>query len=750
MTSRATILVSFALLCVLRATAAAQPPDRAPQDGRLSAAERPAGASVMLMVALDANRDGVLSAEELAGAEAALKKLDRDGDGRLTAEELRPALTGAPGDGASRGRRGDQANRRNENAARGAGADGAAGGAAASGAGLVWLLDVRPLHDELKLTEEQAAQFKKIAEDFRQQFRDQAPGAPATNEGPIPRSREQAVQRARDWEKRVNTVLQPSQLQRLRQIELQQRMKFSGPAALLQPEAAQLLQLTSEQTQALRRLAEELRSSREDLLQEVGGLSPEERGRKMAKRRQELEGRTEDALQKATAVLTAAQKERLAQLLGEPFDLERARPQAQSGSDRARVQRRPPTPAVEKQSNPGGAASAIDAGRGAASSASGDPAEPTGEAGRLGVGFLIGRGTEELIPLLSRENDFLEMMLGPEKVRYIRSLKPPARAMCVCESLEGVARAVDILQDAEINPDRVYIAYNPEPRPPGARQTTPREELDDYLSSLKKARELVKAYGAPLVMGPGLSEMAKHEHLYPEMARHCDIWIIQSQRLQLNLETDEPVPVERYREEVKRIVELLRQGAPDIRVFVQIIPLKATPRRKEAFTAERLASYVLAVEDLVDAAKIYGGNTELIAEVIQRVRKARPSQALGPVEGNERHTKRTEMVEMRDGARLATDLYLPPSALLDESEPIPVVLIRTPYNKDNENRAVQRWRDCLLENGYAVVIQDMRGFYASATANRTGLGQYDGYDTIEWLAEQAWCNAIAARRAVRR
>jgi hypothetical protein len=44
-----------------------------------------------IMMALDANQDGRLSAEEIANATAALKTLDKNADGQLTMEELRPA-----------------------------------------------------------------------------------------------------------------------------------------------------------------------------------------------------------------------------------------------------------------------------------------------------------------------------------------------------------------------------------------------------------------------------------------------------------------------------------------------------------------------------------------------------------------------------------------------------------------------------------------------------------------------------------
>jgi len=52
-----------------------------------------------LMAALDADRDGELSAEEIANAAEALKTLDADGDGRLSREELRPRFPGPGGPG---------------------------------------------------------------------------------------------------------------------------------------------------------------------------------------------------------------------------------------------------------------------------------------------------------------------------------------------------------------------------------------------------------------------------------------------------------------------------------------------------------------------------------------------------------------------------------------------------------------------------------------------------------------------------
>lgn len=75
----------------------AQPPG--PEPG----AERPRGGAfepprMPLMTALDANGDGAISADEIAKASEALKKLDKNNDGKLTRDELRPQFSG-PGGG---------------------------------------------------------------------------------------------------------------------------------------------------------------------------------------------------------------------------------------------------------------------------------------------------------------------------------------------------------------------------------------------------------------------------------------------------------------------------------------------------------------------------------------------------------------------------------------------------------------------------------------------------------------------------
>ncbi len=70
---------------------------------------------------------------------------------------------------------------------------------------------------------------------------------------------------------------------------------------------------------------------------------------------------------------------------------------------------------------------------------------------------------------------------------------------------------------------------------------------------------------------------------------------------------------------------------------------------------------------------------------------------------------------------------------------VPVIFVCTPYDKSRD-QAIGGWRSCFLKNGYVFAVQDMRGFHASASAGRGAPRRYDGYDTIEWLAGQPWCN----------
>ena len=89
-------------------------------------------------------------------------------------------------------------------------------------------------------------------------------------------------------------------------------------------------------------------------------------------------------------------------------------------------------------------------------------------------------------------------------------------------------------------------------------------------------------------------------------------------------------------------------------------------------------------------------------------------------------------VRMSDGVHLATDVWL-----LEGPGPFPVLLTRTPYHRAGALRLAQVY----TEWGYAYVVQDTRGKYDSEGEFYPLVDEArDGHDTLEWIAEQKWCN----------
>ena len=100
---------------------------------------------------------------------------------------------------------------------------------------------------------------------------------------------------------------------------------------------------------------------------------------------------------------------------------------------------------------------------------------------------------------------------------------------------------------------------------------------------------------------------------------------------------------------------------------------------------------------------------------------------------------KSRMVPMRDDTRLSTDLYIPET----KKNKLPVILIRTPYNKNNYRDKDKRPIAYMFASqGYVVAIQDCRGKFESEGIYSPPAGNEadDGYDTVEWLAAQSWSN----------
>ncbi len=116
--------------------------------------------------------------------------------------------------------------------------------------------------------------------------------------------------------------------------------------------------------------------------------------------------------------------------------------------------------------------------------------------------------------------------------------------------------------------------------------------------------------------------------------------------------------------------------------------------------------------------------------------------AQNPPDPTDRFNKTEVMIPVRDGIRLHTEIYVPKEV----SQPLPILLLRTPYGiTDRAKREFGDYLKELVDEGYIFAYQDIRGRYKSEgefvmlqpLRNRTNPKAFDEssdtYDTIEWL-----------------
>ncbi|HEY6125034.1 MAG TPA: CocE/NonD family hydrolase [Steroidobacteraceae bacterium] len=116
------------------------------------------------------------------------------------------------------------------------------------------------------------------------------------------------------------------------------------------------------------------------------------------------------------------------------------------------------------------------------------------------------------------------------------------------------------------------------------------------------------------------------------------------------------------------------------------------------------------------------------------------------------HQLSSRYVQVRDGTRLAIDIFEPTKGGKVAAGRYPVVWMHTPYNRRDTQggltaanypgKALQ-----LVKYGYVVAVADFRGTHASfgrnAGFNRgewQDAARFDAYDITEWLASQPWSN----------
>jgi putative CocE/NonD family hydrolase len=104
---------------------------------------------------------------------------------------------------------------------------------------------------------------------------------------------------------------------------------------------------------------------------------------------------------------------------------------------------------------------------------------------------------------------------------------------------------------------------------------------------------------------------------------------------------------------------------------------------------------------------------------------------------NEVLVQKNVMIAVRDGTRLAADIYLPARDGAALPGKFGTILSRTPYNKDGTRNDAE-W---FTARGYVAVMNDTRGRYASEGTWRMIVDDpQDGYDVVQWIVNQPWSN----------
>jgi putative CocE/NonD family hydrolase len=141
---------------------------------------------------------------------------------------------------------------------------------------------------------------------------------------------------------------------------------------------------------------------------------------------------------------------------------------------------------------------------------------------------------------------------------------------------------------------------------------------------------------------------------------------------------------------------------------------------------------IIAANHVAPAQRPIGLNPELVS---RRNATEKALQSIAIVE-------RKLMVPMRDGKRMATDVYRPK----DTSGKYATIFVRTPYNFnywDVRNGAPRDMTTQLeaVKRGYAYIVMNERGhFFSEGDYDILGPPRTDGYDAISWIASQPWSN----------
>jgi len=203
------------------------------------------------------------------------------------------------------------------------------------------------------------------------------------------------------------------------------------------------------------------------------------------------------------------------------------------------------------------------------------------------------------------ENDMV--FVWGEKRHLLELIKGP-QLVITAPSLSELEKRLQVFEGLELD----YANYNPEQwRSSG----TPPEEYNDLPAAVQKARDLVQARGLKLSF---VTDHILLEKYGEQIAPLVDLFGIQIQRYQWK-------SLEEFRQEAAQKVALVRQGSPQVEIFLQIsmVPPKWNGKKSyEAIGLDRVWKQMELIHDLADGiAILYSEETRSeVKELIRRLR----------------------------------------------------------------------------------------------------------------------------------
>ncbi|MFO0790248.1 MAG: hypothetical protein U0805_12415 [Pirellulales bacterium] len=203
----------------------------------------------------------------------------------------------------------------------GPGGPGGFGGPFGGGGGVLGLAMRDEVQQELQLVDEQKEKIRGLTDELRTKARDEMRGMFENMRDLSDEERRAKFDEIRkkfesintDMEKKLDGILLPHQLDRLKQINLQNQVRYRGASALTSGDVAQALNLTDEQREKLEKRAAEVQ---EELQTKIRELQAEAR-------------------KKMLDVLTPEQQAQLQKMMGDQFDM----PEPSFGGQRGRFGR---------------------------------------------------------------------------------------------------------------------------------------------------------------------------------------------------------------------------------------------------------------------------------------------------------------------------------------------------------------------------------------------------------------------------